>query len=207
MSWEKFNEVFPVTKYNDWEEMILRQKKSGQLIVSGGECARYQPTSGSTSKVKWIPYSKRFLSELDAVVSPLIVDSYQREKRLFRGSQYWSLSWIPTELRKNDDSHTNDDLEVLPWWKKIVASLTMAVPSAASFAETSEGSMMVTLAYVASRRDLALISVWSPTFAMNMFEQMSNHRNELAEILEKGSWGKWQGSFLSCLVRSQRRHL
>ena len=200
LSWEKFNEALPVTTYSDWEEMILRQKKSGGLILSGEACARYQPTSGSTSKMKWIPYTKKFLSEIDAVVATMIFYSYQKEKRLFRGSQYWSLSWIPTDLRKNDDSNTNDDLEVLPWWKKIVASLTMAVPSAVSFAATSEGSMMATLAYMASRRDLALISVWSPTFAMNMFEQMSNHRNELAEILDKGDWCRWQKelSFIPC---------
>jgi hypothetical protein len=200
MSWEKFNDVLPVTKYGDWEDMILRQKKSGQLILSGETCARYQPTSGSTSKVKWIPYTKRFLSEIDAVVSPIIVDSYNREKRLFYGSQYWSLSWIPTDLRKDDDSNTNDDLEVLPWWKKMVASQTMAVPSAVSFAETSEASMIASLAYMASKRHLALISVWSPTFAMNMFEQMSNHRYELAEILGSGDWRGWRKelSFIPC---------
>ena len=200
MSWEKFNEALPVTIYSDWEEMILRQKKSGELIISGEPCARYQPTSGSTSRMKWIPYTKRFLSEIDAAVAPLVFDSYQREKRLFHGSQYWSLSWIPTALRKDDDSNTNDDLEMLPWWKKIVASLMMAVPSAVSFAETSEGSMMATLAYLASRRDLALISVWSPTFVMNMFEQMSNHRKELAEILDKGNWCGWEKelSFIPC---------
>lgn len=200
MSWEKFNETMPVTKYGDWEEMILRQKKSGNLIISGERCTRYQPTSGSTSRVKWIPYSKKFLSEIDAVVSPLVVDSYRTEKRLFRGSQYWSLSWIPTDLRKNDDSNTNDDLDVLPWWKKTVASLTMAVPSAVSFAETSEGSMIATLAYIISRRNLALISVWSPTFAMNMFEQLSQYRNELAEILDQGNWCGWHKelSFMSC---------
>lgn len=200
MSWEQFNEALPVTKYGDWEDMILRQKKSGGLIVSGGECARYQPTSGSTSKVKWIPYSKKFLSEIDAAVSPLVFDSYRREKRLFHGSQYWSLSWIPTALRKDDDSNTNDDLEILPWWKKIVASLMMAVPSDISFAETSEGSIIASLAYMASKRNLSLISVWSPTFAMNMFEQMSHHRHELAEILDKGEWCGWRKelSFIPC---------
>ena len=200
LSWEKFNETLPVTIYSDWEEMILRQKKSGGLILSGEPCMRYQPTSGSTSKVKWIPYTKKFLSEIDAVVSPLIVDCYQRERRLFRGSQYWSLSWIPTDLRKNDDSNTNDDLEVLPWWKKIFASLTMAVPSDVSFAESSEGSIIASLAFMVSRRDLALISVWSPTFAINMFEQMSIHRLDLCEILDKGDWCGWRKelSFLPC---------
>jgi len=200
MSWEHFNEALPVTGYKDWEEMILRQKKSGGRIICGESCSRYQPTSGSTSNVKWIPYSKRFLSEIDAVISPLVFNSYQTEKRLFHGSQYWSLSWIPTELRKDDDSNTNDDLEILPWWKKIIASRTMAVPSAVSFAETSGGSMMATLAHMASRRDLALISVWSPTFAINMLEKMSEHRQELAAILDQGDWRGWRKelSFLPC---------
>lgn len=200
MSWEKFNETLPVTNYSDWEEMILRQKKSGGLMISGETCTRYQPTSGSTSKVKWIPYTKKFLAEIDAVVAPLIYDSYNREKRLFRGSQYWSLSWIPTALRKDDDSNTNDDLEILPWWKKIVASLMMAVPSSVSFAETSEGSITASLAYMAYKRNLALISVWSPTFVLNMFEYMSLHRHELAEILDRGNWCGWQKelSFMPC---------
>ena len=205
MSWEKFNETLPATIYSDWEEMILRQKNSGGLILSGEKCTRYQPTSGSTSRVKWIPYTKKFLSEIDAVVSPFAVNGYDLEKRIFRGSQYWSLSWIPTDLRKNDDSNTNDDMEVLPWWKKIFTSLTMAVPQSISFAETSEGSMMATLAYIAARSDLDLIFVWSPTFALNMFEQMSNHRYELVEILGKGDWCKWRKelSFIPC-PRSER---
>jgi len=200
MPWEKFNETLPVTAYGDWEDMILRQKKSGGLIVSGEPCSRYQPTSGSTSRIKWIPYTKRFVSEIDASISPFIVDLYNRDRRLFNGGQYWSLSWMPTELRKNDDSNTNDDLEVLPWWKKIVASAVMAVPSNIAFAETSKGSMMATLAYVVANRRLAFISVWSPTFAMNMFEEMSKSRNELAEILDQGNWCVWQKelSFIPC---------
>jgi GH3 auxin-responsive promoter. len=103
-------------------------------------------------------------------------------------------------MRKNDDSNTNDDLEVLPWWKKIVTSFTMAVPSSVSFAETSEGSIIATLAYMASKRNLDLISVWSPTFALNMLEQMRDHRYELAEILSKGDWCGWKKelSFIPC---------
>lgn len=205
MTWETFQETLPVTQYGDWEDRILEQKKSGAPVISAESCSRYQPTSGSTSKVKWIPYTKRFLSEIDAVVAPLAVSSYDLDQRLFHGTQYWSLSWIPTDLRKDDDSNTNDDLEVLPWWKKAVASVTMSVPSRVSFAETSEGSMMATLAYIASKRDLALISVWSPTFALNLFDDMSKHRHELAEILEKGDWRQWRKelSFIPC-PRSDR---
>ena len=49
MTWETFHQALPVTHYKDWEDMILRQKKSGEPVLSGDKCARYQPTSGSTS--------------------------------------------------------------------------------------------------------------------------------------------------------------
>lgn len=200
LSWEDFKERTPITEYPDYESLISRQKESGDLVVSGETCNRYQPTSGSTSKMKWIPYTGKFLSELDEAIGPWLVNIYQIEKRLFNGKHYWSLSWIPTDLRKKINTNANDDLALLPFWKRLLMSLTMAVPNDISLASSSEGSIIATLAYLASTKNLALISVWSPTFALNLFEQIKMYRQELAGILEEGNWGKFQDelSFIPC---------
>jgi GH3 auxin-responsive promoter. len=199
-SWEDFKERIPITEYPDYEPFVARQKENGGLVVSGETFNRYQPTSGSTSKIKWIPYTKKFLSECDEAIAPWIVDIYKREKRLFYGKHYWSLSWIPTELRNKINTNANDDLKLLPFWKRLLMSMTMAVPNDISFASSSEGSIIATLAYLASTKNLALISVWSPTFALNLFEQMKKHRLELADILKEGHWGNFQDelSFIPC---------
>lgn len=200
LSWEEFNNTLPTMEYSDLAELIIQQKNEGGAVISGGICKRYQPTSGSTATIKWIPYSDLFLSELDKAISPLIVDNFSRNKKLMTGKQYWSLSWIPTDLRKKITPDSSDDITLLPWWKRYLYSLTMAVPNEISYAATSDGSMMATLAYLISSRDLVLLSVWSPTFALNLFENIKIYREELIEILETGNWCKWKNelSFIPC---------
>jgi hypothetical protein len=190
MSYSEFSERVPVSNYKDWEDLVDTQKKTTKPILFQEHCERYQPTSGSSSKMKWIPYTPSFLNELDNAISPMLVDVFRSNPGIFYGKHYWSLSWIPTHLRTRLSPDSNDDMKLLPWWKRFFIGLTMAVPTEISFAATSEGSMVSSLAYLLACKDLSLISVWSPTFAINMFEQMGKHRNELIEILKSGSWGE-----------------
>lgn len=188
--YEDFASKVPVSSYKDWEPSVLEQKKNRAPILTAEPCTRYQPTSGSSSKMKWIPYTPAFLNELDQAISPLLVDGFRSHPGIFRGRHYWSLSWIPTHLRTTIAPDANDDLKLLPWWKRLFMHLTMAVPTEVSYAASSEGSMISSLAHLAACTDLTLISVWSPTFAINLIEQLTKHRAELAVILAKGTWGE-----------------
>ena len=192
MSYSEFSDKMPVTTYTDWENLVLEQKKAQNGALTQEHCERYQPTSGSSSKMKWIPYTPSFLKELDQAISPLLVNAFQKNPGIFKGKHYWSLSWIPTHLRTKISPDANDDIKLLPWWKRVFMSLTMAVPTEVSFAATSEGSMIASLACLAACKDLSLMSVWSPTFSINMFEQMARHKDELVRILRQGSWGDRQ---------------
>lgn len=186
----EFSSKVPVTTYRDWESDVIDQKKNHTPLLTREICGRYQPTSGSSAKMKWIPYTPAFLSELDQAISPLLVDAFRSHPGMFKGKHYWSLSWIPTHLRTTIAPDANDDLKLLPWWKRFFMNLTMAVPTEVSYAATSEGSMISSLAHLVACRDLTLISVWSPTFVINLLEQMARHREVLVGILEKGSWGE-----------------
>lgn len=199
-NWEEFNNKFPLTEYADWSPLIERQRMGGEFTLSGNPCHRYQPTSGSTSKIKWIPYTKIFLSELDEAISIIIAHFYEKDPRPFKGKQYWSLSWVPSESRKSVHFNASDDMELLPWYKRALIYLTMAVPPKVAYANTSEASIIATLAYLLKTRNLSFISVWSPTFALNLFDQIKIHRKELIEILKEGRWGKWEEElpFISC---------
>ncbi len=188
--YEEFSSKTPVTTYKDWENIVVAQKSGNSPQLTSQRCERYQPTSGSSSKMKWIPYTPAFLSELDQAISPLLVDAFRSYPGMLNGKHYWSLSWIPTHLRTTIAPDANDDLKLLPWWKRLFMNLTMAVPTEVSYASTSEGSMISSLAHLLSCRNLSLISVWSPTFAINMVEQIGRHRHELVDILKYGSWGE-----------------
>lgn len=187
-----FQKKVSLTEYDHWREMIEQQKKTGEQILSTSPCERYQPTSGSTSKIKWIPYTKQFLGQVDAFISPMIYRMYRQYPGLQKGMHYWSLSWIPTELRSAICPNINDDLKLLPWWKRVFMSLTMAVPGGVAHAATSDDSLFATACFLCASTDLSLVSVWSPTFLLNLLELVSARRDKIAEVLDRGRWENTQ---------------
>ncbi len=197
---ERFRAKIPVTEYFHWEKMIERQRQTGQAILSTSPCERYQPTSGSTSNIKWIPYSKQFLAQVDAFISPMIYRMYLQYPGIQKGVHYWSLSWIPTELRSHICPNINDDLNLLPWWKRLFMSLTMAVPNEVAHAPTSDASMFATACYLCAADNLSLVSIWSPTFFLNILDLIQEHREEIAMVLDTGTWGESRQSlaYLQC---------
>ncbi|PKM22372.1 MAG: GH3 auxin-responsive promoter [Gammaproteobacteria bacterium HGW-Gammaproteobacteria-14] len=187
-SWEKFASSMPVTGYEDWRERIDAQRQGGASLIAS-PLVRHQPTSGSTSAIKWLPYTATFLSELDQAICPWLSDIYQRYPDIRSGSHYWSLSWVPTELRKELKGQINDDMQLLSFGKRALASMTQAVPESVATAASSDDSRFATLAWLAADGDLSVLSVWSPTFALVMFDHLALWREELAQCLQKGHWG------------------
>ena len=185
----QFQEKLPITDYHDWQTLIERQNQDRQAaIISASECNRFQPTSGSTSKIKWIPYTSEFLNELDQAISPWLWSLYSQYSGISRGRHYWSLSWIPSELRKIASGNVNDDLELLPKWKRLFMQAIMAVPDEVSNTESSESSLFATICFLAADKQLTVISVWSPTFALNMLHFMQQHKEAIAQTLISGKW-------------------
>lgn len=180
-----FAKKIPVTDYLFWEKDILSQRQQGGDILCS-KTERYQPTSGSSSAQKWIPYSKGFMTEMDSALQAWLGDLGLRHRPTFRGAQYWSLSWLPQVQRAQRPS--NDDLELLPGWKRWFLQKVMAVPSAVTYTSSMEESQFATLAFLASRQDLSLVSVWSPTFWLTLMDLLPGWQKPLAATLRTGRW-------------------
>ncbi len=189
MSWEQYAAVQPVTDYDHWRDAIENNRLHNKESLIDSPMVRFQPTSGSTSAIKWVPYTRQFLGELDNAISPWVVDLYRQHPRLMRGRHYWSMSWVPTALRDSMREDINDDLQLMSFGKRLVAGATQAVPQEVSLARSSDESMFATLAYLAADPSLSMMSVWSPTFGLGMLKTLSQCREELAEVLETGRWG------------------
>lgn len=188
-SWEAFADRQPVTDYEQWADAITLSREHGDCRLIDSPLVRCQPTSGSTSAIKWIPYTRQFLGELDAAISPWIVDLYRQYPRLVQGRHYWSMSWVPTSLRDNMREDVNDDIQLMSMGKRLLAGATQCVPQDVALARTSDDSLFATLAYLVSDPALSMLSIWSPTFGLGMLRAMAQWREELAEVLNSGSWG------------------
>jgi len=183
-----YQQNVPISDYEDWQVFIERQQNGQKNVLSHFDCERYQPTSGSTSTIKWIPYNQPFLDELDHAIGPWMSDLYEQFPEIQQGKHYWSLSWVPSDLRNKLTSSINDDLQLLPWWKRLFMAGTMAVPESISLAQTSEESSFATACYLVACRDLSFISVWSPTFALSLLQLIKDKKALISGVLNNGQW-------------------
>ena len=85
-SWEEYARQLPVTGWNDYAEAVQVQRERKQSLLIDSPVMRYQPTSGSTSAVKWVPYTKMFLDELDQVITAWVGDLYRQFPKQGKGT-------------------------------------------------------------------------------------------------------------------------
>ncbi len=204
---EEMAERLPVTCYGNWEGLVEKQREDPGAALLNQGCERYEPTSGSTAMRKWIPYTRRLLDEFDSAAAPWLYDLARRYPTMLKGRHYWSLSWLPNDLRGEGGANTTDDIELFPWWKRWVMQGTMAVPGKVALCPTLEQSLFLTLVHLVSCSDLTLISVWSPTFLIELLRNLSSRKGEVAAELARNGCrraalvSKWDGDVTPDFLR------
>ena len=179
-----FRMALPITTYENWHSEVKKEWRGVQNICKS--ISRYVATSGSTGYVKWIPYSPLFNQELQNAASAWLGDLSQQYPQTLRGHHYWSLSWLTNEQRQQ--GYTTNDGSIFSPALKHIHEATMAIPEQVSTLETCLDSQIATATYLAGTRDLTLISVWSPSFALELFRVLANNKDSIAQTLLTGRW-------------------
>jgi hypothetical protein len=168
---EDFHKL-PITEYDDWKQQIKNQKALNKNI-------RFQPTSGSSNKIKWIPYPKSFTKALSRSANIWMYDLYQ-SYNIGHGQHYWSLSWLPQEFREDGN---NDDSELLGKFKYLLLCNIFCVPKSVMYKASVEESMMATALHLLNSPKLSFISVWSPSFLLLLIEILENKHEKLFKLI------------------------
>lgn len=126
ISYEELVKTIPLSTYEDYKNEIERQRLTNELIITPS-LVKYEPTSGSTELRKWIPYSREFLNEINLSAAVWLGDVYYQYPNIKKGRHYWSLSWLPQELRKDTSSN---DTELFSFYQRWILQNTMLVPPA-----------------------------------------------------------------------------
>ncbi|QDK38632.1 GH3 auxin-responsive promoter family protein [Bdellovibrio sp. NC01] len=201
LSYEELSKSVSVKSYQDYAALIERQRANGENIISS-EVVRYEPTSGSTDQRKWIPYTRVFLNEINQAAQVWLGDLYKRIPAIKSGTHYWSLSWLPQELRGLTNSN---DADLFPAYQRWILNQLMAVPSEIATLQSSEAAWWATLLYLAAQKDLSLVSVWSPTFWLKVSEDIQNNWSEICSALHNGEWNKFSTELAAHLGKAPVR--
>lgn len=201
MTYEQLSSLIPVSDYSNFKKIIETQRTKKEDLLTC-EIQRYEPTSGSTEARKWIPYSKKFLSEINEAAMAWMGDIYTRFPHVKQGVHYWSLSWMPEELRSQA---TSNDADLFPFYQRWILKNSMAVSPKIAFIKNPEAAWWATLISLVGREDLTLVSVWSPTFWLKIADDVKIHWDQIQTFLTQGCWGKFEEELLSELGPSPQR--
>jgi hypothetical protein len=165
-SWEAFTEL-PLTDYDDYGKAVQQILNGAQEVLTGEPVTILQPTSGTSSSPKLIPYTAALGAEFKAALDAWLFDLYVQRPKLLGGPQYWSIS-PASENNVRSGEHVPvgflDDAEYFGARRRWMMDSIMAVPSEVRMITDMQANQYVTLLFLLRETNLRLMSVWHPSF-------------------------------------------
>jgi hypothetical protein len=176
------------TDYTDYIPYIEKIRVGEGNVLTADTVRILQPTSGTSSGVKLIPYTEMLGAEFKSALDAWVSDLFLGWPKLFSGTQYWAIS----PVTKNQDDGSGvvqvgflDDIEYFGKMSGVMSRI-MAVPSHVRMISDIDTVRYVTLLYLLRQRRLTLISVWHPSFLILMLDCLRSNWERLLDDVEKG---------------------
>ena len=199
---EDFAAQVPIGGHASNVQSWLDQMKSSEDNPLTTEAIRFfEQTSGSTGKAKLIPFTNGLREEMSRGVAAWMVGLSLEEPKAFGGAAYWSIS--PPLLKKHPAvagvqvGHL-DDTAYFPA-KSARAFSKWLIMSQAEKHESPDAFYEHTLQRMIECRNLSFISVWSPTFYLNLDRRL--RQREGNDFLWSDLWPQLR--VLSCWTDAQ----
>ena len=178
-------------------------------VLTADPVRLFQPTSGSTSGTKLIPWTDPVAKEFRRGINPWLAALYKRQPALFDGTAYWSISppIAPQQTCGRLRVGFDHDAEYLGFLGRKLFSLVSAVPAEVAQCRDMVEFRSRTLLHLLADKNLRLISVWSPTFLTVLLEDFVARQDEILKMLfQSGLPGAQERSeVLKAIARESRR--
>lgn len=173
--------------YQKYVEDILKGKSGG---LTREKVLLLEPTSGTSSATKYIPYTRELQKEFNRAIQPWIAGLYLRWPGLLAASQYWSVS---PEVKKNQNKSSNQvpiafaqDSQYLGSSRSSIFEKILTVPQSIKNCIHSENWLYLTAWYLLRDQHLGLISIWHPSFLCIIIEKILSNYQNLTDDIETG---------------------
>lgn len=182
-TYEDFTSEVPITDYDYYSDYIKSICRGNSNILTAETVKLMEPTSGTVSGTKLIPYTPSLQCDFKKGIYPWLYDLYAHNRALLTGNAYWSLS--PVTDASYDCSIPvgfMNDSQYLGIIGRLIER-SMSVPSSAASIRNIEEWKSITCAYLMADRHLRFISVWNPQFFTVLLEYMDNNRDALLYLI------------------------
>jgi hypothetical protein len=189
-SYDEFASRIPIIGYEELEPWVLRITKGEIDVLTQELITHFVPTSGSSSAKKLIPFSRGLQADFDRAIKPWVVDLYSCHSSMIGGTSYWSISPNFTRTHCFPESVVpigfDSDARYLGGIASRLVEQSFAVPTSVSSIQSMEAFKYATLLFLLRRADLALVSVWHPSFFEILLEALEIHWDSLLKDIHDG---------------------
>ena len=183
----EFQSRVPVTHYEALTESIEEIARGKNGVLTEDRVKLFQPTSGSSSATKLIPWTATLGREFRRGISPWLVALYRRKPALLQGTAYWSISppGMAVQTRGRLPVGFDHDAEYLGFiGRNLFRLVSAAQPELARCSDMNEFKTK-TLVSLLADESLSLISIWSPTFLTTLIDDFLARPDEILDALSR----------------------
>jgi hypothetical protein len=177
----EYQQRVPLSSYEDYRPWIDRIANGSPRVLTSDPVTLFEPTSGSTTATKLIPYTASLQREFQRGIRPWIADLFLHRPSLAGGAAYWSVSPAiePGRTSGGIPIGFDEDSAYVGGWQRKLVQAVMAVPAETRRERTMERFRHLTLLSLVRCAHLRLVSVWNPTFFLLLMDRLP----ELGDVL------------------------
>jgi hypothetical protein len=185
-----YQERVPLATYEDFAARIRRIAAGEANVLTAEPVRLLEPTSGTTGGEKLIPYTAGLRRQFQRGVAAWITDLFRRRPAVRAGRAYWSLSPMFGPPRRSPGGLPigfDDDTAYLGWIEQAALRRLLVTPPEVARLPDMDSFRYCTLLSLLAADDLALISVWSPTFLTTLLARLDEWQERICYDLHRGS--------------------
>lgn len=181
-----FQNRVPTVSYDELRPWVERAARGEPAVLTTAPIQRFELSSGSTAPTKLIPHTAALRREFGAATGAWLGDLYRHVPGMARGRAYWSISPAgrgPQQSPGGIPIGIDDDTEYFGPLAGLALRRMMAVPPDVARIPDMDTWRNTTAHYLLAAEDLALISVWSPSFLILLLEHIESRWDVLLDGL------------------------
>jgi hypothetical protein len=186
-----YQERVPLASFADFADPVARIARGEANVLTREPVRLLEPTSGTTNGEKLIPYTAGLRRQFQRGVEAWIADLFRRRPAVRSGRAYWSISPPAGPPRRSAGGLPigfDEETAYLGRAEQFALRRLLVAPGSCARMTPMENFRYGTLLGLLAAGDLALISVWSPTFLTALLAPLEEWQERLCFDLGRGTF-------------------
>lgn len=184
-NYSDYAQKIPVVTYEDIAPFIKDMLEGKKDTLFKGDVKLFEKTSGSSSKVKYIPYPKELIEDFTSMFRLWTYDLLCYGPKFKTGTFYFSIS--PQFSKKETSAsgaqiNLESDEQYLQGLTRILLKPFIAVDPQIKLIQDPEEFKKTLKNQLSACPDLEIISVWNPSFLTALFDDRNKPRETQSDL-------------------------